>query len=184
MSEYASISEDIFTISEFFTVAECDFHIQRCESLGFDDAPINALGGTVVAKEVRNNSRAMIDDIDLAAKLWNLVREFIPEIGRWQAIGLNERFRYYRYDPGQMFRWHRDGYFERPNGERSRLTFMVYLNDDFEGGDTEFEQVVVQPEKGMALGFTHHLLHEGAQVLSGKKYVLRTDIMYVTEKGF
>lgn len=184
MPEYTSISEDIFTVSEFFTPAECNFHIQRCETAGFEDAPINTLGGAVIAKDVRNNTRAMIDDIDLAGKLWNRILEFVPEMERWKACGLNERFRYYRYEPGQSFRWHRDGYFERSNGERSRLTFMVYLNDDFEGGDTKFEQIVVQPEKGMALGFTHHLWHEGAEVLSGQKYVLRTDVMYVmSEKG-
>ena len=49
---------------------------------------------------------------------------------------------------------------------------MVYLNDNFEGGATESEQVVVQPEKGMGLGFTQHLLHEGAEVLSDQKYIL------------
>jgi len=113
MPEYTSISEDIFTVSEFFTPAECNFHIQRCETAGFEDAPINTLGGAVIAKDVRNNTRAMIDDIDLAGKLWNRIREFVPEMGRWKASGLNERFRYYRYEPGQSFRWHRDGYFER-----------------------------------------------------------------------
>jgi prolyl 4-hydroxylase len=30
----------------------------------------------------------------------------------------------------------------------------------------------------MALLFDHHLLHEGAAVMSGRKYVLRSDVMY------
>ena len=42
---------------------------------------------------------------------------------------MNERLRFYRYDIGQQFDWHYDGYFERDNGERSYLTLMVYLND-------------------------------------------------------
>ena len=33
------------------------------------------------------------------------------------------------------FDWHYDGCFERENGERSFLTFMVYLNEGFAGGD-------------------------------------------------
>jgi hypothetical protein len=31
----------------------------------------------------------------------------------------------------------------------------------------------------MALVFVHEQLHEGAAVESGRKYVLRTDVMYV-----
>jgi len=54
------------------------------------------------------------------------------------ASGLNERLRFYRYDPGQKFDWHQDGYYERENGERSQFTFMVYLNDGFGGGGTSF----------------------------------------------
>ena len=95
-----------------------------------------------------------------------------------RAIGVNERFRFYRYDLGQTFRWHRDGYFERPNRERSRLTLMVYVNDDFEGGHTRFEEALIKPVKGTALFFVHHLLHEGAQVTRGRKYVMRSDVMY------
>ena len=49
-------------------------------------------------------------------------------------VGANERFRCYRYKPGQKFAAHYDGAFERDETERSLLTFMVYLNDDFEGG--------------------------------------------------
>jgi predicted 2-oxoglutarate/Fe(II)-dependent dioxygenase YbiX len=87
----------------------------------------------------------------------------------------------YRYDPGQSFKWHRDGYFERPEGfprQRSRLTYMVYLNDDFEGGETAFRGFEVTPVKGMALVFHHPVLHQGAAVTRGRKYVVRTDVMY------
>ena len=97
---------------------------------------------------------------------------------------LNERFRFYRYDPGQKFALHFDGFFRRDNGEQSELTFMVYLNADFTGGETKFYgddrklRVTVRPQQGMALGFVHLQLHEGARVESGRKYVLRTDVMY------
>ena len=59
------------------------------------------------------------------------------------------------------------------------LSFLIYLNDDFQGGETEFRKITtVVPKKGMALVFMHNLRHEGKEVLSGTKYVLRTDIMY------
>jgi hypothetical protein len=61
---------------------------------------------------------------------------------------------------------------------------MVYLNDDFVGGETKFylddgtPRLDVKPERGMALVFVHRQLHEGAAVVQGRKYVLRTDVMY------
>jgi prolyl 4-hydroxylase len=67
----------------------------------------------------------------------------------------------------------------RPNGEQSMLTFMLYLNGDFEGGETNFQSgVSVKPETGMVLVFRHALFHEGAAVTSGRKYVLRSDVMF------
>src|SRR5262249_14165874 len=89
---------------------------------------------------------------------------------------------FYRYDPGQRFAAHTDGYFERDTGERSQFTFVVYLNQDFQGGTTNFYlsrvPLVVQPRTGLALVFAHRQLHEGTPVEAGRKYVLRTDVMY------
>jgi hypothetical protein len=129
--------------------------------------------------------RVMVDDEVLAARLFQRVRPFLPErIDEWVAAGLNERFRFYRYDVGQTFTPHYDGSFRRNDGEESKLTFMVYLNDDFSGGTTDFLTeggnvwLRVQPRLGMALVFEHFQLHEGTSPKSGRKYVLRTDVMY------
>jgi hypothetical protein len=61
----------------------------------------------------------------------------------------------------------------------------MYLNEGFEGGETKFygedrdvPTFIVRPRQGMALVFAHRQLHEGAPVLAGRKYVLRTDVMY------
>ena len=179
MTEYHWISDDIFTISEFCAPDECDSYLRSSESLGFGDAPIQTFLGPAMAKEVRNNSRVILDDPSLARLIWERARPYVPAmLAGHRAVGVNERFRFYRYDPGQTFRWHRDGYFQRPDGERSRLTLMVYLNEDFTRGETRFEGVVIRPRTGMALLFTHQILHEGAEVQRGRKYVMRTDVMY------
>jgi hypothetical protein len=36
----------------------------------------------------------------------------------------------------------------------------------------------ITPAKGMALLFHHPILHRGDSVVRGRKYVLRTDVMY------
>jgi hypothetical protein len=70
----------------------------------------------------------------------------------------------------------------RANGEQSQFTFLVYLNDGFEGGATAFREsrgsLLVTPERGKALVFYHRQLHEGLPVVRGRKYVLRIDVMY------
>jgi predicted 2-oxoglutarate/Fe(II)-dependent dioxygenase YbiX len=137
------------------------------------------MGGFVMAPEIRNNTRVIVDDVDRAADLWSRVHDQIPELvyGR-RSVGLNERFRFYRYDPGERFAAHFDGSFRRENGEASLLTFMIYLNEGFGGGETWFQETSITPRTGMALVFKHNLLHEGSAVTSGRKYVLRSDVMF------
>ncbi len=179
MPDYEWITDDIFTLSGFLSAVECEEYVRFSEARGFGDAPVSTSFGQVMMKDVRNNSRVMVDDPVLAQLVWDRAAPYVPGmLARHRAIGVNERFRFYRYDVGQTFRWHRDGYFERPNRERSRLTLMIYLNDDFEGGHTRFEDAIICPAAGMALFFAHHLLHEGAVITRGRKYVMRTDVTY------
>ena len=57
---------------------------------------------------------------------------------------------------------------------------MVYLNEDFDGGETDFPEQGrrVIPKTGSALWFQHMLLHSGERVARGCKYVLRSDVLY------
>jgi prolyl 4-hydroxylase len=182
--------EQVFVIHDFLSPAECAEYIRITEAVGYAFAPITTAGGPVMAPEVRNNERVMIDNREWAAGLWERAKPLIPSPFRdCPAVGLNERFRFYRYDEGGTFRPHYDGCFRR-NGEESQLTFMVYLNDGAEGGDTviyiqddgltlaDGDRIRVRPETGKALVFYHYLLHEGAPVTAWRKYVLRTDVMY------
>lgn len=76
---------------------------------------------------------------------------------------------------------------------RSRLTFLVYLNENFEGGATTFflpsacegvlDSFPVRPREGCVVVFPHgdtegSLLHEGSGVTRGAKYIIRTDVLY------
>lgn len=177
--------EQIFVIPEFLPAEECACLIDRSESLGYGDAPITTSAGFVMRKDVRDNLRVMHDDTALAAQLYARLEPYLMKAYRdWRACGLNERWRFYRYDVRQTFRPHYDGCFRRSKVEESLFTFMVYLNDDFDGGETSFYRadsqlrLSVTPVAGMALVFWHYQLHEGAPVLRGRKYVLRSDVMY------
>lgn len=183
----------IFTIENFLSPVECAEYISLTESIGFADATITTSKGFELRPEVRNNQRIILDDKERAIHLWQRISNYIPKtIHRRCAVGVNERFRFYKYSPGQRFAPHKDGSYLRPNGEESFLTFMIYLNSGFEGGETCFylpnisgtpRTLSVVPTTGMALCFFHELLHEGASVIQGQKYVLRTDVMYEGNKN-
>lgn len=173
----------LFVIHGFLSPQECEAFIERSEQAGYLDAPITTSSGFVMRKDIRDNARVIVDDPELATAWYERAKGLLIEDWfDWKLQGLNERFRFYRYDVGQRFAPHTDGYFERSNGERSHFTFMVYLNDGFEGGATTFHQsrpsLLVTPERGKALVFYHRQLHEGMPVVRGRKYVLRTDVMY------
>ena len=174
-----SVRDGAFTVEGVLKLQECADLIASAERHGFQTATVNTRHGAEIDEGLRNNGRVILDDPELAEKLWRRVQVAVPPfLAARQARGVNERFRFYRYTPGQKFSWHIDGAFERENGERSLLTFMVYLNEGYEGAVTEFANASVAGKTGMALFFEHQLSHQGAAVTRGVKYVLRSDIMY------
>lgn len=167
---------------EFLTREECVGFIEYGEQQGFEEAMIQTKSmGQVMDKNVRDNDRHIWDSRDLALQMWMLLQPHVPEeVDSWKPIGVNERFRIYRYKDGQQFNIHVDGSFNRNENEHSKISVLMYLNDDFSGGATEFvnPHELVVPETGMLLLFSHRQLHRGTPVIEGTKYVLRTDIMY------
>lgn len=188
--------EDIFVIHDFLTAEECARFIATSEAAGYEDAPLGGAGGVVV-KDFRSNDRAKWDDPATAAELYERARPFLPSTFEGEELcGFNERFRYYRYTRGQEFKWHFDGEYHRFNATReaSKLTFLIYLNGGVSGGETKFSllkgrlpvdgaTLSVVPWAGKALVFRHDVLHTGAVVLDGVKYVLRTDVMFRPKAG-
>ena len=172
----------IQTIEELFTNAECSAWIAKIKAAGTNFAPINTKDGAMIVQDVRNNKRVIFDGRKLADELYRKVKNFAPkEIHGRTLVGVNERIRCYEYQPGQRFAPHSDGAFVRNEAEQSFYTFMVYLNEDFEGGETAFlvhPEKIIKPQTGMGLIFQHPIIHEGCEVKKGAKFVVRTDLMY------
>jgi hypothetical protein len=179
---------EIFTLGNLFSVAECDRLIQASEGKG------NGYGKTNYAKKYRGNLRLISTDQTLAATLWRRMQPFVSaQVQRsgyvWEAIGLNECFRLSKYFPGDQFQRHVDANFQRGSNEQSMYTVNIYLNGDFGGGSTRFYKdnttdvdFAVTPEAGKCVIFrqppAEYYMHDGEALGSGLKYLLRTDIMY------
>jgi len=172
----------IFEIPNILTEMECNQWIGRIRSAGPEPAPINTIRGVEIKPQIRNNRRVIFDDAEWADDLFDRVKDRIPqEIHGMALVGVNERLRCYEYLPGHRFAPHSDGAFIRNEDERSWYTYIIYLNEEFEGGETIFivePEVVIKPRTGAGLFFQHPIIHEGALVTSGIKYAVRTDLMY------
>ena len=173
-------------IENFVTAEFCKNLIDRAENIEeFEKATLATAAGNIIRLEYRNNDRATFDDFDLAVSLFEKIKDD-PRLHNpgWKCIGFNERFKVYRYSgPDQYFASHYDGSFERvPLVEQSWVTMLIYLNEDFDGGETSFVDGEIKPKTGLAAFMTqYNYLHEAKEATNGTKYVLRTDIMYRKE---
>lgn len=189
-SEAKFIDPDVFTVSGVLTVDECRSLVNRAESIGFAAASVRTHFGPKMMMNIRNNDRVNLDDAQVADLMWSRVSSILPMLDGQQPISVDHRLRFYRYEPGQTFKRHKDGSVTNDAGHVSKLTYLIYLNSDFDGGATTFREYVgtgqsrqktehvITPETGSALLFRHQRWHEGCGLTSGRKYVLRSDVFY------
>lgn len=171
-------TDKIWTIEKFLSPQYCEDLISLSESNGYQEATVSLPEGARMMKGIRNNDRYVYNDPKLAMRLFNRLEPALPIMdGALRAQHLNARFRFYRYGEHQRFKRHIDGRVKRGSQE-SRLTFMIYLNTDFTGGETQFDDVIIHPKIGMALLFLHEQKHESLAIETGRKYVLRSDVFY------
>lgn len=171
-------SERVFTIDHFLAAADCAELMGLADAHGFESAGVRTAGGQQSMPMVRNNERALFESPGWVQRLWKgLAAAALPSLQGQQAVGLPKDLRFYKYSPGQRFKMHKDGPWME-GGLTSRLTFLVYLNENFIGGETDFRDFKIPPRTGRALLFVHDTWHEGATVERGSKYVLRSDVLY------
>eukprot|EP00854_Cymbomonas_tetramitiformis_P010091 gene10091-11943_t len=178
----------------------------------------------------RGNARLQTVDYGLAEKLYGRIQHFFPKLmwmkdhnksggehGKvkfWVLTGLNEGFRWIKYEETTRFAPHLDKPFVRNANEISLFTINLFLNQhepveepsnillggatrffgDFDAeneaalrdkADQDADNAAIlslKPETGTASVFRQtpgaRILHDGEEVVTGVKYLLRTDVMY------
>ncbi|CAH6421060.1 Hypothetical protein KVN_LOCUS118 [uncultured virus] len=169
MSKFLKVIDDIFTEEE------CKSIIKLAENRGLDD----------IDRGIAKYHRTIIKDKKLSDKLYIQLKSHIPIMFNGsKTICLNDHFRFSKYFPGEEFGLHKDGINQDSFGNRSVMTLNIFLNDDFSGGETDFYfddqkklRYSVIPKIGRGALFDSQQYHCGNKVLSGYKYLLRTDVM-------
>ena len=186
-----------FTIDNFLSFKECDEILKKIQKMEFQKATIGD-NKKVLETDIRNNSRTYFEDSKFTVKLWEKFKniDIIPQTinnNFYKLSGLYKHTLFYKYEKGEYFKEHYDGE-KKDLSKKSVFTVLIYLNDDFEGGETTFiyhdrkivkkklkDEIIltpVKPKKGQLLVFKHNILHEGSLLKNGTKYILRSDIMY------
>ncbi len=152
-----------FQLLHVLSAAECRRLLALTESIGYvQDAAVS------LPRSIRHNhSLTWVVDDRTSEIIWQRCRRSMPHwpdlfFGK-RPLGLNNRFRFYRYRPGDFFRPHTDGAWP---GSRivdnqlianayadrwSQLSFLLFLSDRYQGGSTRFytrSPVAQQAHKG------------------------------------
>ena len=92
---------------------------------------------------------------------------------------------YMKYDVGDYVKRHTDSTTEISPTVNSNKTLIVYLNDDYVGGETYFESLKldIKPKTGKAILFDqgNHLFHEGKPVTKNFKYIFHISLFLETK---
>ncbi|WP_444895711.1 prolyl hydroxylase family protein [Microbulbifer sp. SSSA005] len=148
-----------FQLLNVFSKDECQGLIDITEAVGYlPDAAVS------LPREVRHNDNLtwVVDEVT-ERQIWQRCRDLAQDLngyfGGREAVGINRRFRFYRYGEGDFFQFHTDGAWPGSridnnqlitNGypdRYSEMTFLVLLSEDFEGGATRFRVNADDPLK-------------------------------------
>lgn len=170
----------------FATLQECDWLIERARHrLG--PAQVYENSGTDLQRhEGRSNSEGSFE-LDASDAVLSLIHD---RIARASGVPIEhfEVGKLLRYKPGETFTRHSDflqpGMHEEIEARGQRVaTFLTYLSDDYDGGETEFTEAnfKFKARKGDALMFLNvdasgapdpMSLHAGLPTTRGEKWVL------------
>jgi prolyl 4-hydroxylase len=174
-------------IPNFLTKDECTTIMNISNNKLFQSAVFEKEG------DIQNN------DIRISKQCWlndnenNLIKNISQRIAEFTNtnINLQEDMQVVKYDSNGFYNPHYDAcdteiydYCDRMNKENGAryITFIMYLNDGFEGGETLFPNInqKVKPEMGKAVIFYNtdnnglilkNSLHGGVNVINGEKWI-------------
>ena len=176
---------DVTEIPNFLTNEECDKIIELSK-------------GNMFSSKVYSQNEDLYDNkIRISQQCWlnddnSFIKKLTDKIKSYTNMNNNysEQLQVVNYKPGGFYKPHYDACVgnestcERMNKEEGPryLTVLIYLNDNFEGGETIFPIInkSVKPKKGKAVIFQNvddngniinQALHGGEPVKNGEKWI-------------
>jgi prolyl 4-hydroxylase len=161
----------IFLVKNVLDVERCARPLESAISMVWRESASKA-----EAVPTRSVARMRLEEGSLGQ---TFAEVFPDQVAGRTFVGLSyERIIVAHYQKGDFFARHTDAAYLREPGVSSLFSVLIYLNDDFEGGETSFPDLlrIVKPEAGCALVFGHG--HIGLPISQGDKYALHLFAMY------
>ncbi|MBI3438878.1 MAG: 2OG-Fe(II) oxygenase [Proteobacteria bacterium] len=171
----------------FIDLALCAWLIERAAPSQEAALVYDAVTGKAAERDARTNTSATFSLTEVDVPMLLLRERIANTLGA--PVSHQENISVFHYVPGQRFTTHvdyltpaRDGAEIAAKGQRP-YTFLIYLNDDFDAGETHFTELgrKLRGKSGEAV-FWRNLLesgepnprttHEGAPPTRGEKWVL------------
>ena len=167
-----------------------DETIERIMKIGDTDQWLDAAVAVESNHEIRKTELAWSNDQWLYDTFWSLM-EMANQNANWNfEISAAESFTLGKYEDGGHYKFHLDGNGVQPlnypgneflHGKTRKISFVAWLNEDFEGGEFEFhpstvpaENGLIKPTKGTVIFFPSWYLHKVHPVTKGTRYALIT----------
>jgi prolyl 4-hydroxylase len=179
-SRLLSNSPEVRLFPSLFSAAECDYLIAAAEPTLRPSFVIDPASGKEVPNPVRTSGGTAFPFVDENPAVNALNRRLAAASGTDVRSG--EPLQVLRYEPGQQYRNHSDALPGVSPAQQRVLTFLVFLNEDFEGGETAFPHLglKVRGRRGDGLLFRNasaqgipepRSLHAGLPVTRGVKHL-------------
>ena len=188
IKHYDIVPEKILMyIKGVFSEKECNKIIDKTNEMGYKKASLytDEKGIEHFYEEFRKNDRCIIDDTRFVKKLEERIFEHIPKVYYGKKYhSINPRCRIQKYENTGYFSRHSDTCY-KTYSNISMITILIYLNANYEGAYTtffsnpkDFSGMMLKPEIGLVCLMDQDISHEVPFLLSGTKYVIRTELMY------
>jgi prolyl 4-hydroxylase len=176
--EMVSEAPRVLRFPDLLSESECQYLAEAAEPLFEAALTVEEYTGREFRTPIRTSDTAVFPWVGENPAVHALNRRIAAASATEPMQG--EPLQILRYRPGQEYKPHTDAI---PGLANQRIaTMLVYLNDDFEGGETEFPKagLTVRPRRGEGLLFHNvdangeldpSVLHAGVPVRSGVKFL-------------
>jgi len=171
-------------IENFLTKEECNQIILLGESVGLIQMKSSLIvDGKLIEENVSYDGNKRMgcyfyDEVlenDILKNLTNKIVELSNNLNPFKGINYIKvpKYSFNRYGEGDFLDWHPDNH-EILNG--ATITFIIQLNDDYEGGDVKYitdgTNQTTPKKTGSVLIFDSNIVHSVDEVINGIRYSL------------
>jgi prolyl 4-hydroxylase len=179
-SETLSQAPEVRLFPSFFTAAECAYLIEAAAPALKPSVVVDPHTGAQLPNPVRTSQAAAFPFVDENPAIHALNRRIAA--ASQTDVRAGEPLQVLRYAPGEQYRPHSDALPGVTSSQQRVVTFLVYLNEDYEGGETAFPALgfKVRGQLGDGLMFRNAsgdgtpdplAVHAGLPITSGVKHL-------------